>query len=817
MAYYLDVALPIPLAKLFTYQISREQSSLIVPGMRVAVPFGKRKIYTSIAVKVHEHPPEAYVAKAIEQVVDELPTVNRIQLQHWQWMADYYMCTLGEVIRAALPKPFLLESETVITRYQETVIDESKLNDEEFLIFEALENQSSLSISDVMLITERKNVLPLLNTMIERKLIEVKESLYNRYRPKTVRYVQFSNKYQNDDQLSSLLDELTRAPKQREAVMHLFQLQSGQGGLVKVADLLSRSGCSSAIIKSLLDKGVLEEKTLREDRVAFEQFNEKKDFELSDHQGKAYHQIKTAFNQNKPALLHGITASGKTEVYLKLIEEALRQEKQILYLLPEIALTTQLINRLQLFFGNRIAVYHSKYSANERVEVWNNVNKGKKKAQVVLGARSSLFLPFKELGLIVIDEEHEASFKQFDPAPRYHARDAAMVLAKLHDAKVVLGSATPSLESYKNAKEGKYGLSTMSERYGKVLLPDIQLIDIKEATRKKRMKGHFSEMLIEHIHGAFDEGEQIIFFQNRRGFAPVIECSTCGHSERCPNCDVSLTFHQKKNQLRCHYCGYYEVVPLSCKACGNNTLDKLGFGTEQVQEELETLFPKVKVARMDLDTTRGKNAYQKLISSFEKQEIDILVGTQMVTKGLDFRNVGLVGILNADTLLNFPDYRAHERSYQLLTQVAGRAGRTSKRGKVLIQTYNPYHKILQQVTTNSYAEMFSEQLFEREQFKYPPSLKIIKVTLKSKDFNRLNEASAWMAKSLRNSFGDWVLGPEAPLVSRIRRDYLKNLLVKIPNGSSTSKTKKGIKRIQKSFDAISMFKNVRLVYDVDHI
>ena len=516
-------------------------------------------------------------------------------------------------------------------------------------------------------------------------------------------------------------------------------------------------------------------------------------------------------------MLHGITSSGKTEVYIKLLEDALNNGKQGLYLLPEIALTSQLINRLQAYFGNKVSVYHSKYSIHERVEVWNNVLNKKDKAQIVIGARSALFLPFSNLGLIVIDEEHEASYKQFDPAPRYHARDTAIVLANLQQSNCVLGSATPSIETYKNAKEGKYGLAVMKQRYGNVLMPAIELVDIKEATRKKKMKGHFSERLQQEIAQTLDDGEQIILFQNRRGFAPILECTTCGNSSQCPNCDVSLTYHQYKNELRCHYCGYHKALQLACEACGNATLDKKGFGTEQVQEELEALFPNAKVGRMDLDTTRGKFAYEKIITAFEQHEMDILVGTQMVTKGLDFRNVSLVGIMNADTLLNFPDYRAHERSFQLLTQVAGRAGRTKKRGKVLVQTYNPYHQILQQVSNTDFDKMYAEQLYEREQYKYPPELRIIKITLKDKDYNKLNEASDWFANSLRNVLNDTVLGPEFPVVSRIRRLYLKNIILKVQKNKSIAQTKNSIKRIEKSFNAISQYRSIKVVYNIDHI
>jgi primosomal protein N' (replication factor Y) len=472
---------------------------------------------------------------------------------------------------------------------------------------------------------------------------------------------------------------------------------------------------------------------------------------------------------------------------------------------------------LQAYFGEKVAVYHSKYNVQERVEVWNNVLENKPVAQIVIGARSALFLPFKDLGLVIVDEEHESSFKQYDPAPRYHARDAAIVLGNLHGSDILLGSATPSVESFYNVKVGKYGYAHIERRYGNVLMPDMELVDIKEQSRKKRMKGHFSERLLEEIAETLDNGEQVILFQNRRGFAPIMECTTCGHAPQCPNCDVSLTYHQHRKQLRCHYCSYHIALQETCQACGNATLDTKGFGTEQVEQELNTLFPKTNVGRMDLDTTRGKHGYEKIINSFEQQEIDILVGTQMLTKGLDFRNVNLVGIMNADSLLNFPDFRAHERSFQLLTQVAGRAGRTKKRGKVIIQSYNPNHRILQQVTTNDYLGMFQEQIYEREQYKYPPINRIIKITFKHKDYNKLNDASEWFAKSLRNSFGGNVLGPEYPPVARIRNQYIKNVIIKIGENYSLVKTKNSIKRIEKSFNAISYYRGVRVIYNVDHI
>ncbi|MGB7393706.1 MAG: primosomal protein N', partial [Pricia sp.] len=527
--------------------------------------------------------------------------------------------------------------------------------------------------------------------------------------------------------------------------------------------------------------------------------------------------ISQSFKEDNPALLHGVTSSGKTEVYVKLIEKCIQSGKQALYLLPEIALTTQLIARLQDYFGEKVSVYHSKYNIQERVEVWNNVLARKPKAQIVIGARSALFLPYSDLGLIIVDEEHEGSFKQFDPAPRYHARDAAIVLANLHDSQILLGSATPSIESTYNARTGKYGFAEIKRRFGDVLMPEIELVDLKEQTRKRRMKGHFSERLLESIEESLEAGEQIILFQNRRGYAPIVECTTCGHSPQCPNCDVSLTFHQYKKQLRCHYCGYHMALLESCQACGSPTLDTKGFGTEQVEKELETLLPDAKTWRMDGDTTRGKYGYEKIITAFEQQEMDILVGTQMLTKGLDFRNVGLVGIMNADSLLNFPDYRAHERCFQLLTQVAGRAGRTQKRGRVIIQSYNPYHQILKQVSNNDYAGMFKEQLYEREQYKYPPHNRIIRITFKHKEYNRVNEAAEWFAQALRNTLGGNVLGPEFPPVARIRNQYLKNVMVKIPQGRSLPKTKAIILRIEKSFNAVSQYRSVRVIYNVDHI
>ncbi|WP_296381739.1 primosomal protein N' [Winogradskyella sp.] len=816
MTYFIDVILPIPLQKAFTYHITEAEAKFLKPGIRVAVPFGKSKIYTALTYKIHNNPPTAYEAKTIHQILDKKPVVTETQLQHWEWIAKYYMCSLGEVMRAAMPNAFLLESETIISKNEKTKINDSELKDDEFLIYEALQHQSSLKIQDVVSILDKKRVLPVINGLVEKGVLYLQEELYEKYTPKLVRYVKLHENHKSQEKLQELLELLSRAPKQREVILALFTMEASIKEPIKVSELAERSGASTSIIKILIDKAILDEYHIQTDRIQFEGEGDENVKILNEAQQQAYEEIETAFESKSVALLHGVTSSGKTEIYVQLIQKQLELGKQVLYLLPEIALTTQLVQRLQDYFGEKVAVFHSRYSGNERVEVWQNMLSNSVKAQVVIGARSSLLLPFSNLGLIIVDEEHEQSYKQFDPAPRYHARDAAVVLANLHEAKTLLGSATPSLESYFNASQGKYGLVELNTRYNNVLMPDIELVDLADKYKRKRMKGHFSDRLIQEMTETLEEGFQIILFQNRRGFSPIIECTTCGTSPQCPNCDVSLTYHQYRDQLRCHYCGYNSAMLKSCQGCGNSTLDTKGFGTEQIEEEVKILFPEKKVARMDLDTTRGKYGFEKIISSFEQREVDILVGTQMLTKGLDFRYVKLVGIMNADNLLNFPDFRAHERSYQLMAQVSGRAGRTDLRGKVLIQTYNPHHNILQQVSTNSYKEMFEEQMNERYNFKYPPIYRLIKITFKHKDYNRVNLAADWYAKSLRQVFKSNVLGPEFPPVSRIRNLYNKNILIKIPQNQSLAKTKEAIIKIDNSFNAVKDFRPVRVVLNVDN-
>ena len=780
--------------------------------MRVAVSFGKTKMYTALVLDIHQSKPELYEAKEIYQILDEKPIVTEVQLKNWQWISSYYMCSLGDVYRAALPSAFLLESETVVLK-NEDFIDETILDDEEFLIFEALQHQSQLTIHQVSDILGKKKVLPIINGLIQKNAVSVQEEIYEQYKPKMVKYVRLNSQYNSDADLQNLLEQLSRAKKQREAVLGYFQLAADKKP-IKAKDLELKIGVSSAVLKALADKTIFEFYEIQTDRINYKgETNVLKD--LNEFQETALTEIKASFEEKEVVLLHGITSSGKTEVYTKLIEDNLKSGKQILFLLPEIALTTQIITRLENYFGNQISVFHSKYSMNERVEVWNNVLNNKPKAQIILGARSSVFLPFSNLGLIIVDEEHETSYKQFEPSPRYHARDTAVVLAHQHKAKILLGSATPSLESYFNTQNGKYGLVALNRRFGNVQLPKIELIDIKEKHRKKKMNGHFSDRLLEMIQEALENKEQVILFQNRRGFSPVVECTTCGVAPQCPNCDVSLTFHKYRSELKCHYCNYQRAMPNNCAACGSNTLDTKGFGTEQIELELKALFPEHVIGRMDLDTTRGKHGYQKIISAFEAREIDVLVGTQMLSKGLDFDNVSLVGVLNADMMLNFPDFRAHERAYQLMVQVSGRAGRSKKQGKVMIQTYNPYHQILQQVSTTDYAAMYKEQLQDRWQYHYPPYYRLVKITLKHKDYQKVDAGIIWLAKAMQNVFGEHVLGPSAPAVARIRNQYIKNVMLKIPPKQSLGKTKQELEKIKNTFQAVADFRPIRFITDVD--
>jgi primosomal protein N' (replication factor Y) len=824
MNYFIEVLLPLSLPKTFTYSISENEFFFIKKGMRVAVPFGKNKIFTALVIDLHQQEPTLYEAKEIHQILDEKPIVNEFQINHWFWIASYYMCNIGDVYRGALPSALLLESETIISQNKEIFVDESLLTDDEYLIYEALQHQSSLKVQNIIDILNKKSVFPFIQKLINKNIITLQEEIQSEYKPKLVKYIRLHEQYQREESLISLLDSL-KSEKRKNIVLQYFQLQAQERHPISVKLLTETAKTSSAIVKALLDKQIFEEYFIQEDRVNFEKNKIEKELTLSLAQKQAFDEIELSFEDKEVSLLHGVTSSGKTEIYIKLIENYIALGKQVLYLLPEIALTTQLVSRLSAHFGNKVAVFHSKYSNNERVEVWNQVLNSSEKAQVVIGARSALFLPFSNLGLIIVDEEHEQTFKQQDPAPRYHARDAAIVLANFHKAirgkaelggaKVLLGSATPSIESYYNAISGKFGLITLKERFGKVQMPEIELVDLKDSYFRKKMKGHFSQTLIQEITEAFINNEQVILFQNRRGFSPVLECITCGHVPQCTQCDVSLTYHKYKSQLRCHYCGYSMAKPTNCHVCSSVDIETKGFGTEQIELELAELFPNKNIKRMDQDTTRGKYSFEKIIDGFKNREIDVLVGTQMLAKGLDFDNVSLVGIMNADNMLYHPDFRAFERSFQMMTQVAGRSGRAEKRGKVIVQTYNPLHNIIQQVTNNDYEGMYKEQLYERKIYYYPPFYRLIKLTLKHRDFEKLKEGSMWLYQVLNQNLSIPVLGPEEPAIGRIRNEYIRTIMIKIPGDTSIQGTKKTIQKILNSFDLVSQYRTIKVTVNVD--
>jgi primosomal protein N' (replication factor Y) len=814
--YFIEVVLPLSLAHTFTYQVNEAEFHYIKPGFRVAVEFGKSKIYTALVLDVHQNKPEKYDAKEIHQILDETPIVTQIQIKHWLWIASYYMCAIGDVYRSAIPSALLLESETVITQKNSDFVLESSLSDDEFLVYQALQQQSSLKIQEIVGILNKKNILPVIKQLIDKNILIVEEEVQENYKPKLVKYVRLNPSYNSSEGLNDLLHLLKKSEKQRQVVMSYFQLMASEKSKpVSAKQLTEKSGVASSVVKALVDKAILEEYVLQHDRVSFEGNFKLNQLVLSDAQNKALSEIKESFISLEVTLLHGVTSSGKTEIYIKLIEDFLAQEKQVLYLLPEIALTTQLVTRLTAHFGNKVAVFHSKYSNNERVEVWLQSLEKSEKAQIVIGARSALFLPFNDLGLIIIDEEHEQTFKQSDPAPRYHARDAAIVLGNFHKAKILLGSATPSIETYFNTQTKKYGLVELTERFSKVQLPEVELVDLKDKYFRKQMQGHFSDTLVKQISEALALGEQIILFQNRRGFSPIMECTTCGHVPHCLQCDVSLTYHKHKNQLRCHYCGYSMAKPTNCQVCSSVELTTKGFGTEQIQQEVQALFPAIKVGRMDQDTTRGKFGFEKIIDSFKNREVDILVGTQMLAKGLDFDNVSLVGVMNADNILYHPDFRAFERSFQMLTQVAGRAGRSEKRGKVIIQTYNPIHNTIQHVTHNDYFGMYQEQLYDRKIYFYAPYYRLIKITLKHRDFEKLKEGSMWLYQVMSQNLNVPVLGPEEPGISRIRNEYLRVILIKIPQKENLGLVKSKISKMLNSFEAVAIYRAIKTVVNVD--
>ena len=814
---YIDVILPLGVPNLYTYHVPTELVDEVGVGYRVVIQFGKSKLYSAIIAKIHENPPEKYRAKDIQMVLDNKPVVNPTQLKFWDWIKTYYMCNPGDVMSAALPSGLKLSSETQIVLNTEVSADANSLTDEEFLIFEALEINEVLSLDDIAKILNKKTVYPIIKMMLERNVILVLEEIKNKYKPKKEKYVKLNPEHHEESTLRKLFDQLGNAPKQLAILMkyiELSQLFSGTESPVKQKILLEASNASSSQLKSLAEKGIFTIQEVIVGRIGNFDSEKSKKVELSEVQTTALKSIKESFETKDVTLLHGVTSSGKTEIYVKLIEEVIARKQRVLYLLPEIALTTQIINRLRKFFGDQVGVYHSRFSQNERVEIWNK-QLSSEGYDIILGARSSLLLPFENLGLVIIDEEHDSSFKQFEPSPRYHARDSAVVLSKMFGAKVLMGSATPALETMHNAKSGKYGLVTLNQRFGGVKMPRMVISDLAQARKKKKMHGHFSFLLMEEIKKALDQKEQVILFQNRRGFSPYIICQECGWTPYCNRCDVGLTYHKYLHRLKCHYCGFERHIVTKCEACGSHEVELGGFGTEKIEEDMSLIFPDAKVARMDLETTRSKNAYQNIISDFEDKRIDILVGTQMVTKGLDFENVSLVGVLNADQSLNFQDFRAHERSYQLISQVAGRAGRSKKQGQVIIQTYQPEHPIIQQVINNDYELMYTRELELRNEFQYPPFFKLLKINMKHANREKLVDAATMFTDALRVSFGSRVLGPEFPGIPRVRNRYINQIFVKIEDVASIKKVKKMLTESIYTFRLNKDYRSVQIVIDVD--
>jgi primosomal protein N' (replication factor Y) len=773
---YVSIVLPLALPKPYTYYVPEEWIAMVQPGVRVEVQFGKNRHYTGIVVDVHHEAPTTNKIKSILAVIDEQPIVLYNQLLFWRWMSEYYACSLGEVMNAALPANLKLASETVVTLSPLFQGDFMGLNDKEYMVTEALTIQNELSIEEVKQIVQQKTVYDLIRRMLDKKIIYLKEDLKEKFKPKTIACVRLQEPYASQPEtLQAAFDLLSRSTRQVEALMAYIQI-ARQKNIVRKEEVCQAAKVESTVLTAMEKKGIFELYQQEVSRIGG-YGNDLSDADpLSEQQERAIHEIKERFAEKNVVLLQGVTGSGKTRVYIELIQEAIARGEQVLYLLPEIALTTQIISRLQKVLGDDVAIYHSRLNHNERVEMWNAVLDGK---AMVLGARSALFLPFKNLTTIIIDEEHDPSFKQQDPNPRYQGRDAAIYLAKLYGAKVLLGTATPSVESYFNAQGGKYGLVKMSERFGKLQLPETLIVDVRQEMKQRRLQAHFTTTLIEAMKATLARGEQVILFQNRRGFAPTYRCDICDWHSECIHCDVSLTYHKSQNNLKCHYCGYQTKLPKACPACGSAQLTLQGFGTEKIEDDLKIYLPEAKIGRMDLDTVRTKNAHAQIINDFEEGRINVLVGTQMVTKGLDFEHVGLVGILSADQLLQFPDFRAGERAFQLMLQVAGRAGRKHEGGKVLIQAQNTAHPVLREVVENDFFSFIQRELQERHQYKYPPYYRLIRITLKHKRPEILNEAAQKYGHYLYAKLGDRLRGPAVPYVSRVRGYYIMDFLIKL--------------------------------------
>ncbi len=817
---YAEVIIPLALPQNYTWRVPEHLQQLASVGCRVEVNLGKQKKYAGVIKRIHNDKPDFFEPKDILNVLDAEPVVYDEQLKLWEWIATYYMCSEGEVMAAGLPAHFKLSSETIVVYNEEFGDDFTNLDAEEYVVAEALLIKKELKLTEVQLILDSPHVYPVVNRLINQRVCYVWEALKNTYAPKKETYILLHKEYENETALAKLLNEdpkLQRAEKQMELLLAYLHLSKTEGNVTRQA-LLKKSGASDAQLKGLITKNILRSEKREVDRIQYLPKDITIDFELSPAQELAYTQVKESFNNKTVSLLHGVTSSGKTQIYVRLIEEQIKQGKQVLYMLPEIALTSQVIRRLQKHFGGYIGVYHSKFSQNERVEIWNKVKSGELK--IILGARSTLFLPFKDLSLIICDEEHDTSYKQQEPAPRYHGRDTAIYFASLYNAKVLLGSATPSLESYYNAQTGKYALIELNQRFGEVSMPAISMIDIRKIERKPndKEKAIITPDLAKAIEYSIAQQKQVILFQNRRGYSPYQVCSVCNWVPKCKHCNVSLTFHKHTNQLACHYCGSTYPPLQTCLACGSHAFVQRNFGTEKIEELLQEKFPKAKVARMDIDTVRGKHAHDTLLQQFEQKRIDILVGTQMVVKGLDFDTVALVGILDADGILNFADFRVNERAYQLMEQVSGRAGRRNETGTVLIQTGQPHHPVLQYVQQHNYKKMYEDEIDKRKQFAYPPFARIIHLNFKHKIKEVVQQAAQQFAVSLQPKYGAYLTGPAEPIINRIRNQFIMELLIKLPRQQQLiQECKRDIKAQVVNLQQQQRFKSVVVIPDVDGV
>lgn len=812
MNYYADVILPLPLHGTFTYELTKKQHDLLGIGHRVAVSFGKRKVYTGVIKKIHNIKPKLYETKPIEFIYDKDELVSELQISFWDWVSRYYFTPLGDVLKAAVPSTFLLESDTILIKKDINGNDIDEMTDDEYLIYEALDFKN-LKINEVSDILDKKNTYSVIQKMILKGLVELNFEINEKYKPKLLSVIYLNKEFLDDKRIENSIKILNKSPKQKEVILQIISNIKSKEYLI-IKDLKNIIKFSDSTIKGLEQKGFITIKKIKIDRNDNIVSDYLKTNELSKSQTNAFNQVKDLLKEKDVVLLKGVTSSGKTEIYIKIIEYYLNKDKQVLYLLPEISLTTQIIQKLKMHFGDNISVFHSRYSLNERTEVWENIKKNKKKSRLIVGARSSVFLPFTNLGLIIVDEEHEISYKQQEPSPRYNARDSSIYLSKINNSKVILGSATPSIESSFNAKNNKYGYVKLDERYGNVEMPNIFTIDMKNEL-KHEFSSIFSLKLIDEIEKTIKEGKQVILFRNRRGYSPQWLCDSCGQNIMCDNCDVSLTYHLSSNILKCHYCGFSSKAEKKCSTCGFDTMNYRGDGTQQIEEIIKEIFPDVRSKRMDWDSTRGKWSFDNIINSFANHEVDILIGTQMITKGLDFKNVNLVGVLNTDHFLNFPDFRAHEKAFQVLTQVAGRSGRSGKRGKVFLQTYQPEHPIIENVINNDYDKMYNNQLIERKDYNYPPFVRLIRITLKDKSYEKLNSSSDWLNKVIRDNFSGIVLGPVYPEISRIKNKYHKEFLIKLRNLNEINNFRNTFQSILKSFDSISKYRSVRITINVD--